>query len=184
MTKAGRIGFISLFIFLFAGIVAYAADDDKRSQSSNTQFYAHGPRLGCTLLYNGNEGTWGIAMEDSLLLEKDIPLLISQFGYHVDFSVFTSNQINPVIQFDGLIGGVEQGLLLPSLSMLVGLRFSEQFEFGIGPNISLSGTGVVAAIGYNFKNEDVYFPVNFAVVYSEGYFRFTLLAGFNFPDFF
>ena len=41
-----------------------------------------------------------------------------------------------------LLGGLEQGLAIPSLNWMVGLRTSEGAEFGIGPNLTPAGAAL------------------------------------------
>lgn len=172
-----------IFILIFVSISMFSliSEETNIREEQDRKFYAHGPRLGFTILYNSNTKEYGISKDDSLILLKDIPAVITQFGYHYDLSLYMSNKINPLVQFDGLVGGVENGLFLPSLSMVIGYRFYDVFELGLGPNISLSGAGVIAAIGLNAKNENIYFPINLAFVYSEGRYRISLLTGFNSP---
>ena len=55
-----------------------------------------------------------------------------------------------IVEWIGLIAGMEQGLFLPSISSLVGLRTSKGIEFAAGPNLSLSSVGMVITGGYNF----------------------------------
>lgn len=158
----------------------FSQDDLKREQTDRKVF-AHGPRFGFTGIYDFNTSTWGVSEEDSSLLSSDIPPVISQFGYHCDLSIFLTDHINPLVQFDGLIGGIENGFFLPSLTMITGFRLYEVFEIGFGPNLSLSGVGYALALGYNIKVENVYFPINLAIVTSGGKLRASMLAGFNFP---
>ncbi len=170
-----------LIILLFTSTIYLSSQDATDREKIDRGFFAHGPRMGATLIYDSNNNEWGVLETESILLNKDIPPLISQFGYHADFSLYMSNKMNPLVQFDGLIGGVENGLLIPSLSMIIGLRFSDFLEIGLGPNISLSGTGIVLAIGFNIKVENIYYPINVAIVNSSGRYRYSLLTGFNSP---
>lgn len=172
---------IFTLIMLFFLITNLIAEETLKRESQDRKFYAHGPRLGITLLYNRNENTVGISKDASFILTEDIPPVITQFGYHYDLSLYMSNNMNPLVQFDGFIGGVENGLFLPSLSMVIGCRIMDIFEIGVGPNISLAGTAFVIAGGVNFKNENIYFPVNIAIVHAEGRYRISLITGFNTP---
>ena len=47
---------------------------------------------------------------------------------------------------------------------MVGARTASGFEFAMGPNLSLSGFGMVFGAGYNFKAGDLNLPVNIAFV--------------------
>ena len=37
-------------------------------------------------------------------------------------------------------------------------------EFGVGPNLSLSGIGMVFGMGYNFKSGNLNLPINISVI--------------------
>ncbi|WP_240773357.1 hypothetical protein [Pontibacter sp. SGAir0037] len=94
--------------------------------------------------------------------------------------IFTlENGVSGLFEFVPLIGGLEQGKFLPSLSALIGVRGARGFEFGLGPNVAISGAGLVLAVGTNFQSQGINFPVNFAVAPSSDGARFSLLLGFN-----
>lgn len=77
------------------------------------------------------------------------------------------NEPTGVVELIPLIGGVEQGLFLPSLTFAVGLRTKNGFEFGAGPNISLAGVGLALAIEKNIPAGQLNFLINFSVVSSK-----------------
>ena len=81
--------------------------------------------------------------------------------------------------FQVLVGGLEQGVALPSVNWLVGLRTKEGAEFGIGPNITPLGVGLVVAAGTTFRAGILNIPVNFAMVPSKSGIRVSILTGFN-----
>ena len=106
--------------------------------------------------------------------------MISQFGWQFETRYFTlENGSQGLIEFVGLIGGLEQNIFLPSLSMLFGYRSPGGTEFAAGPNLNLEGFGFVVAVGHTFKSEHVYFPVNVAVAPSPDGVKLSLLCGFN-----
>ncbi len=169
-----------LIILVFCSLFNVFSQDNKIREVTDRKYYAHGPRIGLTSIYNSTDNIWGVSKDKSFLLDKDIPSIISQFGYHLDLSLYVTNKVNPLVQFDGLIGGIENGFFLPSLSMVVGIRFFDTFELGVGPNLSLSGSGIIFAGGYNIHVDNVYFPVNIVVVKTNDNYRFSILTGFNF----
>ena len=59
---------------------------------------------------------------------------------------------------------MEKGKFLPSFSSLVGVRTYSGFEFALGPNLSLSGIGMVFGMGYNLKSGNLNIPINIAFV--------------------
>ncbi|PKV75122.1 hypothetical protein [Pontibacter ramchanderi] len=133
-----------------------------------------GPRLGFTVLSQ----KYTDHIRDDY--DTNVNAFITQFGWQFETRVFTlENGTSGLFEFVPLVGGLEQGKFLPSLSALVGIRSAKGMEFGLGPNVSLGGAGVVLAVGTNFQSQGVNFPVNFAVAPSKDGARFSLLFGFN-----
>ncbi len=121
-----------------------------------------GPRFGFTyitdgsLMYNLNQ----------LPNISDANPLIAQFGWQFERQFMNTGKTAGIVEFIPLIGGFEQGLFLPSFSTLVGIRKNNGFELAIGPNISLSGVGMVLGTGFNIKSGNINFPINIAYVPS------------------
>ena len=88
-----------------------------------------GPRLGVTYL----PGSSSLAQK---LRDKGIGTTISQFGWHFEYQVIPEGG-GPsfVIQGIPLVGGVEYGTLIPSMTVAMGIRIPEGVEFGLGPNL-------------------------------------------------
>jgi hypothetical protein len=78
-----------------------------------------------------------------------------------------------------LLSGLEQGVVLPSLNWLAGVRTKDGFEFGIGPNLSPAGVGLVVAAGVTVQSGAINIPLNFAVASSQHGPRVTILTGFT-----
>ena len=76
-------------------------------------------------------------------------------------------------------GGLEQGVVLPSVSWLVGLRTRTGAEFAIGPNLTPAGVALAFAAGTTFRAGVLNVPVNFAVVPSRSGMRVSVLSGFS-----
>ena len=70
----------------------------------------------------------------------------------------------------------------------VGFRSHTGLEFGLGPLVTMTRSGleivlpVVYAVGWTFSFQDVYIPVDVAIVpnSSDGHIRIHLMIGFNF----
>jgi hypothetical protein len=132
-----------------------------------------GPRFGVTFLAPG-------VIEK--LAERDIRVAsnISQFGWQFEKQFYAKGGgVTMVTEWVALIGGLDQGVALPSLNWLVGLRTSEGAEFGIGPNITPMGTGLVLAGGVTLRAGAMNVPLNIAVVPSKAGARVSFLAGFS-----
>ena len=132
-----------------------------------------GPRIGMTYLSSETV---------SYANDKDIELssVISQFGWQFERAFFTTNGgPQGITALIPLLGGADQGLLLPSLSWVTGMRSPSGYEFVVGPNLSVSGVGFAIALGRTMRAGEVNFPINLSLVTSDKGIRFSLLFGFN-----
>lgn len=133
-----------------------------------------GPRFGLTIL---SEETVAKLKERSIELERTS---VSQFGWQFEKQFFTRESgVSMVTEWVALVGGLDQSVVLPSLSWMVGVRTRDGAEFGIGPNITPAGTALVLATGFTFRTGALNIPLNAAVVPSKAGTRFTLLTGFS-----
>jgi hypothetical protein len=133
-----------------------------------------GPRFGFTVL---SQGTVDTLKKDNLIT---VAPLISQFGWQVE-KQFYSTQTGPtaITECVLLLGGLDQGVAIPSLSWLVGVRTREGAEFGAGPNITPAGVALAIAAGVTFRAGTLNVPVNVAVVPSKAGTRVSVLTGFS-----
>jgi hypothetical protein len=111
---------------------------------------------------------------------KNVGPVISQFGWQREKRFLSSaTGVTGVTEFVFLLGGADQGILLPSLNWLVGMRTLKGVEFAVGPNVTPAGIALAAATGVTFRAGNLNVPVNFAAVRSESGLRVSMLAGFN-----
>ncbi len=165
---------IVLIISLFISITVSAQQSsvDSLEYTPPTQLKLSGPRFGFTYIVG--------ALADTLKDTFDANPFITQFGWQFEWMFMAAeNDLAGIMEIVPLIGGVEQGLFLPSLSCLVGLRTAKGTEFGVGPNVSLSGAALVFAGGVTKRYGSLNFPINLSVVLSKGSARLSLLSGFN-----
>lgn len=128
-------------------------------QSFNEHLKFSGPRLGFTIIGDG----WAA----DYLRDRGKTPFVTQFGWQFETRIFTlSEGTTGLFEFVPLIGGLEQGMFLPSVSALMGIRGKKGAEFAFGPNLSLTGAGMVLAVGTSFHSENVYFPINLVVIPS------------------
>jgi hypothetical protein len=150
-----------------------------------------GPRVGCTYIGEGTAADY--------ILDKGKTPFVTQFGWQLETRIFTTpDETSGLAELVLLVGGLEQGLFLPSGSFMFGIRSKGGLELAMGPNVSLSGLGMAFAVGTSFRYHEIYFPVNLAFVPSvrtsettvsytgkkttvitETGFRLSLLVGFN-----
>ena len=103
---------------------------------------------------------------------------LSQFGWQFEKRIKTSpTGLSAVNEWVVLAGGLEQGIVIPSLSWLVGLRTGSGVEFGLGPNVTPAGVALVAG-GVTVEGR-LNVPFNVAVVPSRAGMRVSVLTGFN-----
>jgi len=154
-----------------------------------------GPRIGFTLLTHGssadfiNDRSSEYNGFDEVYTEGQKMAFISQYGWQWETRFVDNGEVAGLVEWVVVVGGMEQGMFLPAVSSLVGIRTGNGMEAAIGPNLSLSGIGMVFTIGKNFKSGDLNFPVNIAFVpgktsaWGDGGdptgARISLILGFN-----
>ena len=135
-----------------------------------------GPRIGITMVTPGllanilkkdvslfsddNRESW----EETSLGEHGS--VMSQYGWQWESRFADGGQVTGVVEWIALVGGMEKGMFLPSVSSMVGVRTADGIEFAVGPNLSLGGIAMVIGAGYNFKFGNLNLPVNIAYVPS------------------
>ena len=126
---------VTVFAFLFFGVVApLGAQTTVISPPPLAKTVSlSGPRFGVTAL---SDGVVAKLQERSI----DVGSMISQFGWQFEREFYAKDSgVAAVNEWVVLLGGLDQGVALPSLSWLVGLRTREGTEFGIGPNVTPAG---------------------------------------------
>jgi hypothetical protein len=137
-----------------------------------------GPRVGVTMVQAGLLAN---------ILKKDVPIFaddnpnheswdgtslgkygatMSQYGWQWESRFLDGGDIVGLVEWIALVGGMEKGMFLPSVSSMVGLRTASGFEFAAGPNLSLGGIAMVIGIGKTLKFGKLNVPVNIAYVPS------------------
>jgi hypothetical protein len=132
-----------------------------------------GPRFGLTFLSESLVNS----LEDRGVI---VGPHVSQFGWQFERQFYArGGNLTMVTEWVALLGGLDQGVALPSLSWLVGLRTRDGAEFGIGPNFTPAGSALVLATGMTFRHGAVNVPVNVAVVPSKNGTRVSVMTGFS-----
>src|SRR5438093_3816754 len=133
-----------------------------------------GPRFGGTFLSPGVVDT--LKKVDGI----SVAPMITQFGWQFEKQFYNGGHgPEALTEAVVLFGGLEQGLVLPSLSWLVGVRTPEGTEFGVGPNITPVGVALALAAGKTFRVGVLNVPVNVAFVPSKSGVRVSMLTGFS-----
>jgi len=116
-----------------------------------------GTRFGITYITSGK-------LTDELEKEGVTSNWISQFGYQFEKQILGDDKIAGIVEGILFIGGVDQGLFLPSISGMFGIRNSSGLEIAVGPNISISGSAMVIGFGKSFNFGNLNIPINIAWV--------------------
>ena len=150
-----------------------------------------GPRIGLTGVIS-KPSDFDDFIEEIFPKSRDYFPLYSEIGLAVEQRVrIEGNGYQWFLQERILVGGLDQTVALPSLSLLLGVSTPFGLEIGLGPDFSLeskSGGAVIApamvyAVAWTFFISDqIKIPVIFSAVPipPEGKPRLSLLAGLDF----
>ncbi len=146
---------------------------DARIPASTAPLSLAGPRFGMTIITD--EARAKLADRNI-----DVANAFSQFGWQFEKQFLGSQgTLVAISELVLLIGGLDQGLVLPSASWLVGLRSPAGTEFGVGPNLTPTGVALAIAGGVTIRNDAINIPITAAVVPSASGIRVSLLTGFT-----
>ena len=112
-----------------------------------------GPRVGATFL---SDGVVDKLSEDASV---EVSPVITQFGWQFEKRFYSGdNGLTAVSEWVALVGGLDQGVFLPSISWLIGLRTASGIEFAVGPNVNPLGTAFAAAAGVTLRSGRLELP--------------------------
>jgi hypothetical protein len=169
MKKYFTISLTLLLIILSSSTKCFSQTEES---TESFPVFLTGPRLGVSII--------GGSMANKLRKDYGANSFITQFGWQFEWRFFSiKNGPAGIVECIPLMGGLEQGLFLPSLTTPVGVRFRNGFEFGTGPSVSLTGFSIAVAVGYTFQAGHLSLPINFSVLPSKTGARFSLTFGFN-----
>ena len=132
-----------------------------------------GPRLGVAWLFGGS-----ITAKN---MNKRFSPFTTLFGWQFEHQFDPGPDLpKPMTELILLVGGLEQNLVLPTASFLLGFRQLNGVEFGVGPTITGAGLQVVVAGGITFPFGRFNLPVNLAVAPGgQKGMSLSLTTGFN-----
>jgi hypothetical protein len=164
---------VLVVIALLVSTIPAAAQNVLQPPPRPNEVNLSGPRFGITALSDG-------VINDLAGRGFKVPPMISQFGWQAERAFYRSDSgLSAVTEWVVLMGGLEADLKIPSMTWLVGMRSANGAEFGIGPNISPSGSALAIAVGVTFRQGYLNVPVNVAIVPSKNGTRISMLTGFN-----
>jgi hypothetical protein len=157
---------------------AVLTESGPTGQSSQLQRSGwSGPRMGLMMA----PGDGAIARR---LRDHGLGSVVSQFGWQFERRIVPfGGGPQLVTEAIPLFGGVEYGKLVPSLTLVMGVRSPSGFEFGMGPSFTVvSATGInaglVIAAGKSLNYGAVCIPLNLAVSTNPKGTMVTLIAGY------
>lgn len=165
---------VAVLVFVLLGVVApLGAQTVITPPPVAKSVNLSGPRFGVTSL---SDGVVAKLQERSIAVRP----MIGQFGWQFERQFYSRDSgVAVVNEWVTLVGGLDQGVVLPSVSWLVGVRTREGTEFGIGPNVTPAGVGLVLAAGVTLRTGIMNVPMNIAVVPSNLGTRVSFLTGFS-----
>ena len=137
------------------------------------ELHLSGPRFGVTML---SPGVVQKLHENYI----NVGSAISQFGWQSEKQFYgKQGGVAALNEWVFLLGGLDQNVVIPSASWLVGLRTEEGAEFGVGPNVTPAGVALAFAAGMTIRTGVINVPMNFAVVPTKAGTRVSVLTGFT-----
>ena len=161
-----------LVAFLLVGVVAPLGAQTLIPPRAETVSLS-GPRFGVTVL---SDGVVAKLQEQSI----DVRGMVTQFGWQFEKQFYARDSgVAALHEWVFLLGGLDQDVVLPSLTWLVGLRTKDGTEFGVGPNVTPAGVALALAAGVTLRTGIMNVPMNIAVVPSKAGTRVSFLTGFT-----
>ena len=107
--------------------------------------------------------------------------LMSVFGWQFEQQYNTGVKDGPVplMEVVGLVGGMDQGVAIPSGSWLWGLRQRDGWEAALGPTVTPAGVRLAFAGGITHRYGNFNVPVNLAVTPGRRGASISVTTGFN-----
>ena len=126
-----------------------------------------GPRIGFTYITAGPIADFiheGFDFDEDDKFGSSGAAFTTLYGWQWESRFADGGNVTGIVEWIVLVGGMEKGMFLPSASSIIGARMDNGLEFGVGPNLSLSGIGMVFGVGYNFKSGDLNLPVSISFI--------------------
>jgi hypothetical protein len=163
-------------LMLLLALGSLRADAQAHGSAPAEAVKLSGPRFGLTYLPEAIRDR----ARDEFELDFDLNPIVTQFGWQLETRFLSSQSgLTGVTEWVLLVGGLEQGAFIPSISWLVGARTLKGMEFGLGPNVSPAGSALAFAAGITMSRGELNLPITVGLVPGRDGTRVSLLAGFN-----
>lgn len=187
-TRSFKVVLIYSILLAFANtVLAQAIEEEEYVDMRSRQL--NGPRLGVTGVILGSEKFKKTLQDRGVGNGKDF-VLISQFGWHFEWLIVPeSGGPSFTIELIPFIGGVEYGTVIPSTSLVMGIRLPKGFEFGMGPSVVVTAarndpvfTSLVFGLGKSINYRGVSIPLNLAYAHNPKGNRVSFVFGYALPS--
>jgi len=169
-----------LIIILTALVLAASVFADDAEEGPAAFSFVFGPRIGGSYVVDTPEK---FSAGVNKLYPGDYFPAVTLFGITLEQRILLGQtRSHFAFQEVVLIGGLEQGIVLPEGAFLIGYRDYSGFEFGIGPIVHVGGISVVAALGWTFSFRGAYVPIDISLIIpnKERPASISITTGFNF----
>jgi hypothetical protein len=120
-----------------------------------------------TTLAPDRASAWPHSLGGSVTAEvqgHSIAPITTLFGWQIEHQFSAGPDMpTPMTELVALVGGIEQGVFLPSVSWMVGVRRANGWEAGIGPTLTGAGLQVAIAAGVTHTFGSLNVPMNVAI---------------------
>lgn len=160
---------------------------EPRSDAPASGIQSAGPRFG--MIYVTGDAA------DALESKEDASPVLTAWGWQFEFQYETSpGGPTGLVELVPVVVGMDQGLFIPSMNVLFGLRTADDWEFGVGPNLGPRvgpdededgepdvgfGVGLTCTVGKTFRAGELNMPVNLAAVLGGDGARVSVMIGWN-----
>ena len=178
------------FVLLSGCILGLAAVDLAAQEQEKPAWFFAGPRIGVTGVVTPQ---WRFDRQIQEIRSRDLMYfpVYSEIGINLDQHMRLGPGSTLLFRETALIGGLDQNVVLPSLTALVGLGWDFGLEVLVGPDLSRDASGgdpeptlsLAVAVGWVFHAWGRPIPVSVVVVPLSVDWepRITALAGIDFP---
>ncbi|MFT5684702.1 MAG: hypothetical protein ACI8RZ_005646 [Myxococcota bacterium] len=135
--------------------------------------YMHGFRVGYSFINGGEEH------------ERLSSPHLFVMGYEATQRISGGEWLNVITVQNFMVGGMNQSVFIPTANFLLGFEVNEQFQVGVGPNISPFSESseiihMIGAVGYTPKVGDFNVPVHASYIPDVGgNYRISVTTGVN-----
>ena len=169
---------------LFGAGEARAEDQEGRAR------WMFGPRVGVSCVA-AKRDDFNSSVQDLFPGDRKYFPLFSQIGISSEQLIRLGKTRNHfAFQELILVGGLEQNIALPDVSVLLGFKTHFGLELGLGPDVGIRSSGgelrfslaLALAVGWTLRFKGISVPITFIAVPTPADVmpRFSLLTGFNF----